>query len=79
MSEKEEDYYIESDRCKRYLDSLMMQLAVKSIGGNYTKVYKEKSPNIKQAEKILRNGIASPRLRKTLIQEIKDWKCENEI
>lgn len=39
---------------------------------------KEKPPNIKQAEKILRYGIATPRLRKILRQEIKDWKRENE-
>jgi len=33
---------------------------------------REKPPNIKQAEKILKYGTATPRLRKILRQEIKD-------
>ena len=140
MREKNEDFYYECDRYKRYLDGLMVQLVVKSFGGKYTKVYKElkekfdraykkwekmcddayikqkldsiginikpqrdvelykeiqkkarkkkddwknknlkeKPPNIKQAEKILMYGTATPRLRKILRQEIKDWKRENE-
>jgi len=39
---------------------------------------KKKIPYIKQAEKILKYGIATPRLRKILRQEIKDWERESE-
>ncbi|KKN49875.1 hypothetical protein LCGC14_0638400 [marine sediment metagenome] len=41
MEGKNLDYYIEADRYKRYLDGLTIQLAVKSIGGKYTKSYKK--------------------------------------
>lgn len=41
MDEKNYDFYSECDRYKRYLDSLTKLLAVKSIGGRYTKAYKK--------------------------------------
>jgi len=51
MREKKEDFYNECDRYKRYLDGLMVQLAVKSFGGKYTKAYKELKEKFDKAYK----------------------------
>jgi len=41
MLGEKHDFYGECDRYKRFLDGLMIQMAVKSFGGKYTKAYKE--------------------------------------
>jgi len=51
MREKKEDFCYECDRYKRYLDGLMVQLAVKSFGGKYTKAYKELKEKFDKAHK----------------------------
>lgn len=45
------EFWNECDRYKRYIDKLLIQLAVKSFGGKYTKAYKELKEKLDRALK----------------------------